>query len=1138
MHTRLMAGAKSGFWFFLTVMLALFFRRDVLCNSTRTDETRGIDEINALKSDLWESSDTDWVNGVVVNGTCRLNSDETRLQFIRDFDPDIIDWYYGPGMNPGDLCRSRGIAVSSPEEYEYQEALQFTRGNAKKFFTGNGIALLESGETAFYNDFGGGEFMCHNSPRWRQVVQQGLLRVVPYGDCVTQDNISSTIGKGWGTYCDWCNGKFIEYMKERFTPAEREKMDFNAGPFNIRAYLQSKRKSMSPEQLVIDPLLHEYIRFQHVAHIKNWVTLSLKIKAAAVKAGRPVPAVYGNQWGAQGIWPLGTLLSPHLDVVWVEQALYQPYVDTGEFDQHQPFAADRDRQAWSSLVYKLGGASGYFRKPIWTVLYPDIPILTSIALAEARANGGLMVQCYGMDESKMNGGVWDAHKRHAQFAGANRELFVDRESRADVALVYSLPSVIWRSFSSLTVPHAEKWEDIRICDQMKEFSHAARILEDSHVPYDILILGHPDFFDDRPFFERMDRYSTIIVPGADAVSDRQAVMLGDWVSKGGSLIFTGNSGICDEELRPRDIPVFRKIGEHQGDGTVINAGDTEGIRSAVKNNKKPLLETDLPQSVWLNIWKHGAGPMTSVQMVNYDADVRRNSIRPVRNCTLRLRSLPSGGISGAVFLAPGRSPLRLPLTEEQGYLRVTVPELEIFGTVVFCAEGELAARHAAAETGKLVNRLRIAARCPGENGENNPEIIAKAGDLVNAVQGKAFSSGLSKSAAALDSVASELKGRVEYITEQVARTARMAWGDAEDLPALRRFDFGGPGIQGDWERVSEDTYYSEKRGFGWISGEGRRQGINKRFSPALYSTGYLWSENPSEFRIDIDDGEYIVTVLTGDDARHIRVGATYVDANGAPALTGNRSSGGFLESRTFRTVVTGGSLILRFYGYNTGVLYANPLDPRVPGQDSLGIGWLINALLLQRPDQPMTEAAERSLKESDLMRKAALRRWMISGPFENESWEGMETKYPPERKIGLAASFSGKEDATQWTSFTLPEGLAPRIPFEELFEGRENAAAFAVTNVKCIRETRAILISSFSQIGECFVNGERVTLDETAAGLLPAEDRTSITLKQGWNTILIKSLKMWGKDWSAWAGLLSEAGELLSDVEISPAGPD
>jgi len=42
---------------------------------------------------------------------------------------------------------------------------------------------------------------------------------------------------------------------------------------------------------------------------------------------------------------------------------------------------------------------------------------------------------------------------HAQFIGgaSNRHLFIDRKRRADVALLFSIPSIFWRRFSSLSV---------------------------------------------------------------------------------------------------------------------------------------------------------------------------------------------------------------------------------------------------------------------------------------------------------------------------------------------------------------------------------------------------------------------------------------------------------------------------------------------------------------------------------------------------------------------------------------------------------------------------------------------------------------------------------------------------------------
>ena len=78
---------------------------------------------------------------------------------------------------------------------------------------------------------------------------------------------------------------------------------------------------------------------------------------------------------------------------------------------------------------------------------PNILVLIICYLAqEAHANGGLMVTAYSRSGEP-------AALRHAQFVSgaASRHLFIDRKRQGDVALLFSIPSVFWRRFSSLTV---------------------------------------------------------------------------------------------------------------------------------------------------------------------------------------------------------------------------------------------------------------------------------------------------------------------------------------------------------------------------------------------------------------------------------------------------------------------------------------------------------------------------------------------------------------------------------------------------------------------------------------------------------------------------------------------------------------
>lgn len=98
--------------------------------------------------------DADWTRWVVVN-VCPTRvyrdawkSDAKRLKLVRDFDPDVCDWWSGVALNRGNFFAMRGVASSSQTEYEYQEAIGPMWGFARKLFSGNGMAIRENGHWA------------------------------------------------------------------------------------------------------------------------------------------------------------------------------------------------------------------------------------------------------------------------------------------------------------------------------------------------------------------------------------------------------------------------------------------------------------------------------------------------------------------------------------------------------------------------------------------------------------------------------------------------------------------------------------------------------------------------------------------------------------------------------------------------------------------------------------------------------------------------------------------------------------------------------------------------------------------------------------------------------------------------------
>jgi hypothetical protein len=217
------------------------------------------------------------------------------------------------------------------------------------------------------------------------------------------------------------------------------------------------------QALITDPVIHEFIRHGYISALSNWDDIASTVRRTGQDGGRrPVPAVWGNQWGLPGIFPISALMSQTGDVVWIEGP-----------------PGDSNATAWNTLTYKVGDASGGFKKPVFTIEYGKGRGMQK-QLSEAHANGGLMLTMYGLSWQSKNESLIAG--RHARFVGgaAHRHLFIDRARRAKVGLLWSAPTLMWRRFSSLNVGSHYGPSGIQFFGY---FAGAARIMEDEHVPY-------------------------------------------------------------------------------------------------------------------------------------------------------------------------------------------------------------------------------------------------------------------------------------------------------------------------------------------------------------------------------------------------------------------------------------------------------------------------------------------------------------------------------------------------------------------------------------------------------------------------------------------------------------------------------
>lgn len=1147
----------------------------------------GAIEAEALKSDLWQSRDTEWVRWVVVNVVparvyrATWRNDARRGKLLTDFDPDVVDWWSGRVVSRGGFLRRRGVACSAASEYEYQEAIGPMWGFARALFADNGMAIRETGHWARFprTKYGGAHMMCLNAPKWRHVVEQGLARVAMAGDSVTQDNIGCPVEKYHPGFCRWCEREFKEFLRERF-PAQRLRAMGIADleSFRLRPYLTQQRDATGlalykpvpagsdPEALLRDPVIHEYVRFQYRSMFHRWVQFAEQSKRSARHFGRPVPATYGNQAGVAGQTPLAVALCPHVDVVWVESSRQmQPCFPAGpgkpskKVYREGVFVDAEERKeaggyqpgsgAWSTLMYKVGRAAGHFQRPVWTIQYPgqwwgeERRLASTVAFAEAYANGGVPVLLFTPSVTQTgdtDGVMWRTHRRIARFVGRRRWLFVDRGSVADVAIVQSLACTFWRRCTSLRAPVAH----------LDCFAAAARRLEEWHVPYDALVLGHPDLYDDGPSLGRLRQYRCVVLPHVDCLSDRQVAALSRYVEQGGRLVLIGDVGVNDEELRARPRSGADRLAALAG-GRVTRLADLPALVQDQLTGPKPLVQTDLPRSVWLNVWRHGGGPMTSVQMVNYDLDVAADKAHPVGPFTLRLRRVPGVEFHEALWLGFDDAEVRLPLSEARDHWEVRAPGLDVWGCVVFAGPGERALRAGAAEARKWRERLGIAA----SQGPASAALMAEADGLLPSVQAAAAPADGGALRAEFEDVAGRLRKRVSVLAEQAAAADQATRSQALGIDAVRRFDFGHAGAAPGWLEVKCDTLYSAESGYGWL-GAGQRTAVDDAGPDGMHRD-YIRNRDPAEyltyaakhvgnrqfksadppatpgrFRMDLPNGEYTLTVIVGTHecagagsaADEGRVGVTCVDANDTPRLLGRWLDPGRFQYRAFRVRVAEGRLVLCFHGPNVGPFYHNTIE------------WLVNGLVVQRPDQTLHPQAAAWLAETDALEGAALRDWLVVGPFGDDDCTGLARAFPPERDHDPAARFDGKAGPISWQRCRIEPGVAASVPLGRLWSEGGGAAAFALTHVYCRQPTDAVLVAGLSHTGAGYVNGEVVFTDRLAMGLLPAEHRVPVRLGRGWNWIMLKSLCYYTpRSWALRACLLTPDGRPLTGHVVSAA---
>jgi len=1049
----------------------------------------------------------------------------------------LIDYVDRSGDYPmHGYLKHRGIWFEVYGSNEYQETIHFHEEGARELLWDNGIARDIEGKRVVCPQFNRKSprwaarqdwdafIVCNNAPRWSAVINYDWLASPLLGCAISQDNIGGPVlrvGRGaCGRFCDYCNLKFMHHLRVTGRLPE-----FRGQYKHIREYV---RKDLMPlmrqlppyakwspkngalvARICDDPVMAEYQKFLYMSHLHNFVRYYRDMKIVAARTGREFD-VHGNQGGGWiGFVPYQVALADFVDTVWFECS------GLTEYDMLKY----KWPNAWGAFRFQMGEAMTRGAKPlmIMTKFRKREPAIVELEMAEECAGGGILfVNQYTFEKEpecqSLLADYW-------QFRHEHRALFspVGRERHAQVAMVYSVPTMMYRTFQA--APNTPP---------LNSLSGMARAFEEAHLPYDVIIFNHPEIHRDRLTLSDLKKYRLIVVPAVECMSDAQAALIGEYLKGGGRVATIGEVGVRDEDNkrraqsvvqdwrakgRVRDLLQGGALPFHRSDGNrekSLQAISQAGAAAKGILPTDPILKGPIPRMLWVKTWTHRGGFM-GAHFVNYDVDYEAAKAKPTEPFPLSLR-LPEGvRAEEAVFLEPTGRRVPLKFRTRGNRVELTVPSVSVYGVLVIGRRGLDRARSALMQGDAFMARARFA--CDGDWGGLQQEAAQ-----LKATRGALNPNSSEGDARQYADGARALLVRVAAMQDE--RLFARLKGTAETEGAVLALDFGAAQDRGTWKAVGPDTRYDPALGYGWLGpaspdqtrptpeeahyarARGRKgprpsaEALNaigrgtmaawpyKRRMSRLSLATNLQSPAQHRFRIDLPDGLYEIAVANSNFSwRMLSFKVSGMTSAGDDVrLLDTPLTLGDVAGRSFVTRVRRGHIALKFGG---------------------ATGWGVCSVIVRPADRA----------EADPLARGALRRWRVSPRFANPDWYPVrQVRFSPEQRLAAP-------DTTGWQDITASGNGIGLVQLGTNKTAETGDVVYAATVIQARDESTASLHLGSSSSALVWLNGREVGYITNQKGMLRDELRREVKLRKGANSLVVKLAKFWERRWMFYANV-------------------
>jgi hypothetical protein len=152
------------------------------------------------------------------------------------------------------------------------------------------------------------------------------------------------------------------------------------------------------------------------------------------------------------------------------------------------------------------------------------------------------------------------------------------------------------------------------------------------------------------------------------------------------------------------------------------------------------------------------------------------------------------------------------------------------------------------------------------------------------------------------------------------------------------------------------------------------------------------------------------------------------------------------------------------------------------------------------------------------------RDWQLIGPFANDKDTGHAHIYPPETEMFDAGKeHDGLKGKVRWQLY---HDMADKVDLQKFFDHGEAGVAYAVCWIKPAGRMRATLATGSDDGIKVWLNRNLVLDKAVHREAVPGDDKTPVTLEDGWQELLVKVDNRFGT-WAFYLDLLDSAGKPL-----------